>query len=317
MNACKLGVVIPTIGRAVLDETIASAAEQTVPFDEIVVFDNSKTQDIRQRSRFAADPRIIWRQSGGQLDIIGSWNTAMAAVTADYIHMLGDDDLLRPEFSERVRAFLPRTDGMLIVPWGEIDAGGRIVAEFSKPWLFPASDCYTGRQYRELLMSNRAQIRMSSLIFARRHFEAFGGFKRLVQKGLFMDQLLHIELTFFCERIVLVPEILWYYRQEAGDWSGRIADNAARRRLFDELNAYVGYLAETYRRADRPEAAVFPGGRAAFARRLFFGMTPLTFGDNATLVWLFEYLRRNPGFSWRDRLYIFRKYFLQCLKRSF
>ncbi|MBQ9770993.1 MAG: glycosyltransferase, partial [Lentisphaeria bacterium] len=63
MNGKRLSIVIPTIGRQILDKTIESALVQTLPPYELVVWDNSGTGSAKTSSKYAEDPRIRWEVS--------------------------------------------------------------------------------------------------------------------------------------------------------------------------------------------------------------------------------------------------------------
>ena len=124
-----VSLVMPTIGRMdFVDEAIASALNQSLPFDELLVFDNSRRQNLSELSGFGDDERVTWVRSGSFLGPIDSWNTAVGRARNDYVAILGDDDIALPNFHEEIQALLRRSDlGLVRMKW--IDERGQEVHE--------------------------------------------------------------------------------------------------------------------------------------------------------------------------------------------
>lgn len=122
-NPNTLSIVIPTIGRKLLEDTLESVLEkQTVPPDEVIVFDNSGTGKVQSASRFSHHPLITWKVSRERKSITDSWNTAVSFVTKEYVHICGDDDLLYPDFVEKVKEKLKSDPGMVYCEPESMDA---------------------------------------------------------------------------------------------------------------------------------------------------------------------------------------------------
>jgi glycosyltransferase involved in cell wall biosynthesis len=99
----KFSVVIPTHNRLdLLADAIESVRRQDAADWELVVFDNSSTDDIGGHVRKLADPRVRCSRSDEFLPVTDSWNRAIDLASGDYVIFLGDDDGLAPDYFSRM-----------------------------------------------------------------------------------------------------------------------------------------------------------------------------------------------------------------------
>lgn len=111
----KVSVVIPTIGRIeYLDKAIESLLNQSIPFSEIIIFDNSIEQNIRELSKYKDNENLHWKKSGKQLDPINSWNMAVKTTSFEYVTVFGDDDIAYNEFHSYIQKNLEKSDFVYI-----------------------------------------------------------------------------------------------------------------------------------------------------------------------------------------------------------
>jgi glycosyltransferase involved in cell wall biosynthesis len=110
-------LVIPAYNRgALIEETLRSALEQTLPFAEIIVVDDGSTDDTAERvdalrrSRPDAALRLIRTANQG---VQAARNTGVAAAGTDLVALCDSDDLLEPAYCATVTDWMrthPDTD---------------------------------------------------------------------------------------------------------------------------------------------------------------------------------------------------------------
>lgn len=97
----SLSLVIPTYNRGyLLEQTIASALAQELPFAEIVVVDDGSTDDTVTRLESFGDRITLIRSGRGGVQ--KARNTGAAACSTSYFALCDSDDLLLPSFSRTV-----------------------------------------------------------------------------------------------------------------------------------------------------------------------------------------------------------------------
>lgn len=221
-NNTTLSIVIPTIGRKALEKTIGSVLAQSVMPDEIIVWDNSGTGAAQKDSVYAAHPAVKWQLAGSRKMIVDSWNTAVGFCSCDFVFILGDDDILLPDFVKTGKAVLQKGAKLVHVENQVIDAEDNIrdpndrrsgLREMSHAEYLT---CYS--------TGNEINIYLSSLIFPRETFHKIGGFKDFVHNGLAMDVLFNIELLHEIGNITVIFTPLWQYRTFISDWCGAVRD---------------------------------------------------------------------------------------------
>ena len=218
----SLAVVIPTIGRTLLDDTLQSVLEQTSPPDEIIVFDNSGTGKVREESRWHAHPQILWYASDKKKDIITSWNTAVSFAESEYIYVLGDDDLLLPDFVSSIRDLLEQGYDMIYMPPRLMDKNGKTVDA-------GVSTSVKGEMsFKQILQHFSAGIDypllLGTQLFSQKAFNAVKGYKAIIVNALAMDHLFYLEIAEASIYIFFTDKALWKYRTGVDDWSGKIKD---------------------------------------------------------------------------------------------
>lgn len=115
-------IAIPTYKRpAELMEAIASAEVQTtdVPF-EILVVDNDPEPEASKiiAAKLPAAPRVRLRyyRNAENTGMFGNWNRCIELAQGRWVTLLNDDDLLRPEYLERMMRMIsrrPEIDGIV------------------------------------------------------------------------------------------------------------------------------------------------------------------------------------------------------------
>jgi glycosyltransferase involved in cell wall biosynthesis len=101
-----LSIVIPTTGRRLLDDAVASALAQELPAGEaweIVVVDNTPAGSIRERIAAHADPRLRWVHAPAP-GVAEARNAGVAAAAGRYIAFLDDDEEASPGWAAALLA---------------------------------------------------------------------------------------------------------------------------------------------------------------------------------------------------------------------
>ena len=300
---CSLSIVIPTIGRNALEETIQSVLTQTQMPDEIIVWDNSGTGAARQNSVYADHPAIQWRTASAQMPIIESWNTAVGYCSCDFIYILGDDDLLLPEFVNAVKKELAKGARLIHTEAILIDGDGNILAQ---PAAGNESKTLPANQFfQDVAVTAKYKIQLGALVFARRDLEKVGKFKNLIMNALAMDILFNLELLSEIGEITILPEPLWKYRTAVADWSGSLKKNSDIPVLIRQYLAYRDFARPLFHGSMQPMWPVFN------RKLVFCQMTKLCYNTSPlrTLLAAFTVKMTMPErlYMLRDIFYLFRQ----------
>ncbi|WP_316189368.1 glycosyltransferase [Bradyrhizobium sp. SZCCHNS1054] len=103
----KVSFLIPTKDRlSLLRHCIASILDQRDDEIEIIVADNASSENYQDYIDQLEDSRVIYFRQAEPLPVTDNWQKALSLATGDYILMLGDDDVLAPDFMSNVRPLL-------------------------------------------------------------------------------------------------------------------------------------------------------------------------------------------------------------------
>lgn len=95
-------IIIPAFRRTrYVGDAIRSALAQTLKNIEIIVVDDSDSEDIKNICDSFEDARLTYRSNKIRLGVLVSCNNAVSESNGQYITVLNDDDLIAPEFLER------------------------------------------------------------------------------------------------------------------------------------------------------------------------------------------------------------------------
>lgn len=213
----KVTAVLPTIGRLkYLDTAIKSILNQNKEFDEIVVFDNSKEQNLKEISIFKDNSSITFIKSGDQLIAIDSWNTAVRCAKNEYVTIIGDDDVLLPNYCENIHKILEKSEVGILkaihIDENEKEKGNLI---------YPKETILTDSEFRKARFENRISLFVPGIVFKKELFLQSEGFKNTYIDGLaYSDELLLTQMSFLAKKIAISDEICWKYRIHSGQIGG-------------------------------------------------------------------------------------------------
>ena len=303
MQNKTLSIVIPTIGRSVLDLTIESVLKQSTAPWELVVWDNSGTQAAQKNSKYASHPQVKWYTSSERLPITLSWNRAVSLTSGEYVYLLGDDDLLLPDFVQNVSEELNNGAELVHVKCRMInEQGGDAV--YPVPFSLPGG-VYDAERFMAGVIRNEVLIFLSALVFPRSGFDKSGGFRDIVMNGLAMDVLFNIELVAGYGSITVIDNPVWLYRSMVSDWCGAVKSASDVWRLGSCYRKYRDYVKKIFDYS-------FPALWRAFHRKMVIQqMVVLVYGTSAFRTFMLS-LQRNWSLSeryyiLRDCFYLFRR----------
>lgn len=213
----KISIVIPTIGREkYLNLSLRSVVDQIEPFDEIVVFDNSVSQDIEVDLNSKANSKITIIRSGGQLDPISSWNKAVQSCSNEYIVILGDDDIATEKFSIEIRRSLQYSD-VVIARAEAIDENGIKTQDLP----YPEQEVLNYCDFFKKRLTGKCSLFVPGIAFSKRLFNSVGGFSNTNIEGCaYSDELLLFSMCLMNSKIAFTREVCWSYRIHSGQIAG-------------------------------------------------------------------------------------------------
>lgn len=239
-----MSVAIPAYNHAAyIEACLASVCAQTYPHLELVLIDDGSSDDTLERARrfLAEHPdrfrRVVLQRQENQ-GVSAASNACIQACQAEWVHLLGSDDLLHPEKITRVQQAIERWRcPELALVHTDVDfidqRGEKIVrAKLERQGRPTAGPDFTA--YRWLFFGEHA-IWNPSVTLRRDAWLAVGGFdKALALEDL--DCWLRLSARYAIAR---VPEVLASYRKHPG--------NSLRQRnkmLHAQLLTYAKFLTE-------------------------------------------------------------------------
>jgi glycosyltransferase involved in cell wall biosynthesis len=102
---------------------VESCWAQTHSHFEIIITDNSTNNDTADMVAKWTDPRVRYYNNGGNIGATASANRALSLATGRHIHLLMDDDLIKPRFLELMVKALEEhpTAGIAMAPMDLLD----------------------------------------------------------------------------------------------------------------------------------------------------------------------------------------------------
>jgi glycosyltransferase involved in cell wall biosynthesis len=148
LNKNTFSIVIPVHnGERFLRSAISSALEQSRKADEIVLVDDASTDGTAEIAKSYGD-KINYYYNDKATGFADAWNRAVSMATGDFVIILHQDDLLHPEYLERVEQAIELFPGTkhFYAACNYIDELGLIINDPPLPHsLEPV--LYSGREY--------------------------------------------------------------------------------------------------------------------------------------------------------------------------
>ncbi|HEV3054087.1 MAG TPA: glycosyltransferase, partial [Solirubrobacteraceae bacterium] len=273
----SVGVIVPVYGPApYLEEALAGVFGQSPAPEDVVVVDDGSPSAVRVPETFASRCRVLRRDRRGGPG--PARDTALAAISADWIACADADDVWRPgKLAAQLRALERSGEALLCFGTAEIvGPDGRATGE---RWAtLPAGVLEPGFLGPVLYESN--PIPTSSVVVRRDAVVEAGGF---TGPPLCEDWSLWLRLIERGASFVCAPDAVVSYRRHAGGMTADVAALAESSLLVHEAHAQL--VGEEVRRRVRGAdlVALARGfvrerrwGDAATALREAATLTPLT-----------------------------------------
>lgn len=216
----RLTTVIPVFnGEPYLETTLQSVANQTRRPDKVIIQDNCSTDGTRQIVEKFRHLGFEWRQNEANLGHTRNLNRALEqASQTEFLHILLADDLIKPQFYERLLPTVEGVSGRAIAycPFEVIDEHGQLkwsprVAN-GGPRAVSLPEFFQGQATLQTILIPAVVLKTA-------------GLPSPTTLPLDMPQLgdcvFYAEWGKQCERIIEVPEILCQYRRHAASGTNR------------------------------------------------------------------------------------------------
>lgn len=206
-----LTCVIPVYnGEKFLLPTLRCVAAQTRRPDRVVILDNRSTDSTRKMVEGFADIPCEWRQNERNIGLLGNANRALQlAEQTDYLHLLMADDLVKPEFYQKLLATMEPVPGQaLAYAFNEvINAAGDVTGPADpKPTGLPQTISHNRFLARQATLDT---VLLPAVLFKVNREPPPCLFRDLPQTS---DCIFLAEWARQCERLIEVPEYLCQYR---------------------------------------------------------------------------------------------------------
>jgi glycosyltransferase involved in cell wall biosynthesis len=186
MSHPLVSICIPTYERPVLlREAVHSCLAQTFGDFEIVVTDNSTSDESERLIAQLGEPRIHYHRNERNIGGTGNFTKVLSLARGKYVKLLMDDDLIKPRFLELTVAALEKhaTAGIAMAPMDLIDAQGRHITPrfyalrtMHYRYRYQAGDGLVDRKrlLRDFLTRDYPCCVPSGVLFRREFFDRYG-----------------------------------------------------------------------------------------------------------------------------------------------
>lgn len=100
----QVSAIIPTVGRESLVTAIKSCQFQTIPFQEIIVVDDSAKQNVLAETQKSHQCKVTVLRTGGKRGANHARNLGLAVASTRHVTFLDDDDFFLPHRNASIRA---------------------------------------------------------------------------------------------------------------------------------------------------------------------------------------------------------------------
>ena len=216
-------IAIPTYNRAdLLKIAIQSCLSQKYNNLEILVIDGGSTDNTKAVVKSFKDLRIVYTKNKTNIGMMGSWNRSITLAKGKYLLILGDDDVLYPDFiSEALKVYVKHPNlGFIFTHANKIDIGGNFLMRWG--YHFTPSGYLSGLDYLFNTIKYGSCLTISSTMLCRKDiYQKVGFYEAEFAKNTF-DLNMYIKIAekfdiFFINKVLAdirihpkqVSEIHW------------------------------------------------------------------------------------------------------------
>jgi len=208
----KVTIAIPTYNRSkFLAEAIRSVLEQTHIDFELLVVDNASTDRTKEVVKSFNDPRINYHRNKKNIGMMRNWNKCIELSKGKYLMILGDDDILYPNFidvSLKVHEDNPKI-GFSFTHCNKVNQEGKHITRWG--YKFTPSGYLDRHKYIDYTIKYRACLTNSSTVLINKKvFSKVGVFEAPYGSNTFdFNMWIKIGLKY---PIYFIDEVLSDYR---------------------------------------------------------------------------------------------------------
>lgn len=99
----KFSLCIPAYKSKFLHDCIQSVLRQSFQDFELIILNDCSPEPVEEITRSFPDPRIRYHkndQNVGAVNLVDNWNKCLSLAKGEFIAIMGDDDLLEPDYLE-------------------------------------------------------------------------------------------------------------------------------------------------------------------------------------------------------------------------
>ena len=191
MTDIKFTLIIPSYnGGDYLKECVASIRAQTCPDFTLAVLDDGSTDGSLEWLGGLDEPRLTLYPAPAHLGIVGNWGRALEIPKAEFMTIIGQDDLLGPDYLAVMDALTRKHPdaGLYHAHFRFIDKQGKVIRPCRS---LPARE--TAAQYLTALFTGSRDTYGTGYLMRSARYEALGGIPAF-EKLLFADDALWMAL---------------------------------------------------------------------------------------------------------------------------
>lgn len=186
-------IILPVYnGGSLVQDCVRSILSQTVADFELLVLDNASTDGTLDWIQSLRDPRIKSYPSGQKLSMVENWGRVKDIPKAEYMTLIGHDDLLEPRYLEIMLALIRKHPEASLYQchYTMIDANGADI----RPCL-PMDEVQTGFEFLSCHMAQTMDSMGTGYLFRSKDYDALGGIPTYYPNLIFADYELWIRLS--------------------------------------------------------------------------------------------------------------------------
>lgn len=180
MSKNKVTVAIPTFNRSkYIAESVRSVLNQSFSDFELLIVDNASIDNTHDVISNFEDSRIRYIRNNNNIGMMENWNKCIENALGDYLLILGDDDILQPEFLEHSAVMLDTfpSVGFTFCHCNKVNDRGEIIQLWG--YNFPPAGYIKGVDYLMLTIKYGCNLTNSSSVLIRKSvFKTIGLFKQ-------------------------------------------------------------------------------------------------------------------------------------------
>jgi GT2 family glycosyltransferase len=253
-----IDIMLPYYGDvALMQAAVRSVLAQGDPDWRLTVVDDGREPGVPEWFAALDDPRVRYLRNEVNLGATGNYKKCLSLVEADYMVMMGTDDIMLPDYVAEIRRIVAEHPGVGIIQPGVevIDGTGQVsttLADQAKDRIylprFTGTTVLGGQELAASLLRG-CWFYFPSLCW---RSDAIKGVSFRDDLDIIQDLALVIDLVRRGERMALADKVVFQYRRHAASYS---AAEAVAGKRFAEARRYFADAARQMEEEGWPRAA--------------------------------------------------------------